>query len=181
MQVASSDRILDFYSGRSADDSGRMWQEIVSWTDDQLEEVHDYIQWLFPLPERSGANPFAPVLNQAVTQAFRDSPELHDRLRTSYRRMLGFYGLVFEPGSPPSVRRTANFNSRARNWIHLNNHNHLRITRILRSLRLLGLEAEAKAFYSCLRDIYEEEMHRGEARIAPRTWQFWAAAAFGDL
>jgi hypothetical protein len=32
-----------------------------------------------------------------------------------------------------------------------------------------------------LSDIYEEEVHRGQSRIAPGTWRFWAAAAFGDL
>jgi hypothetical protein len=181
MQTANSNRILDFYGGEGVDDSGRKWSEIVAWPDDELEQVHDFIQWLFPLPERSGANPSAPVLDQSVIQAFRASPELQDRLRTSYWRMLRFYGLAFEAGETPRVRRAANFTSRARNWLSANNHNHLRLTRILRSLQLLGLDSEAKALFSCLSGIYEEEVQRGESRIAPRTWRFWAAAAFGDL
>jgi hypothetical protein len=181
MDASGSHRILDFYAGNAADDQGRMWSQIVSWPDERLEHVHDFIQWLFPLPERSQANPSAPVLDRAGMEAFRASPELQARLRTSYLRMLRFYGLAFEDGDNPSVGRAAGFELRARNWLTLNNHNHLRITRILRSLRLLGLEAEAKAFYSCLSRIYEEEVHAGKARIAPGTWQFWVAAAFGDL
>jgi Opioid growth factor receptor (OGFr) conserved region len=181
VQSSDANRILGFYSGRSADDAGRMWEEIVAWPDEQLEDIHDFIQWLFPLPERSGANPFAPVLDRGTIEKFRDSPELRDRLRISWKRMLRFYGLIFVEGESGTVQRAANFQMRARNWITPHNHNHLRITRILRSLRLLGLEAEAKALYACLHDIYEEEVQRGESRIAPKSWQFWAAAAFGDL
>jgi hypothetical protein len=158
-----------------------MWSQIVAWPDDRLEEIHDFIQWLFPLPERSQANPHAPVIDRADIDAFRASPELQERLRTSFRRMVRFYGLTFQQGETPGVVRAPDFELRARNWLTLHNHNHLRITRILRSMRLLGLDVEAKALYSCLSAIYEEEVHRGEARIAPLTWQFWVAAAFGDL
>ena len=181
MHSGDAGRILGFYSGNAADDDGRRWEEIVAWPDDRLEEVHDFIQWLFPLPERSGANPFAPVLDHSTIQKFHDSPELQDKLRTSLKRMLRFYGLSLLEGEPITVQRAANFQARSRNWITAHNHNHLRITRILRSLRLLGLDAEAKAFYVCLSGIYEEEVHRGESRIASRSWQFWSAAAFGDL
>jgi hypothetical protein len=42
---------------------GRYLREIQEWPDDQLESVHDYIQWLFPLPEPSGFNVAAPALS----------------------------------------------------------------------------------------------------------------------
>lgn len=50
-------------------------------------------------------------------------------------------------------------------------HNHLRITRIIRSLRVLGLEDEALAFYQRLKQIYSS----GE--ISPRSFMFWTRAA----
>src|ERR1700724_1685605 len=49
------------------------------------------------------------------------------------------------------------FADRSDNWLTASNHKHLRITRILKSLRPLGLEAEAAAFFNCLADIYGEE------------------------
>jgi hypothetical protein len=61
--MAANDPILGFYSGVEPDHRGRYLHEIQKWPDDQLESVHDYIQWLFPLPERSGFNVSAPVLN----------------------------------------------------------------------------------------------------------------------
>ena len=51
-----TDRILSFYRRADTDDRGRMLDEIRSFDLGHLESVHDYIQWLFPLAERSGAN-----------------------------------------------------------------------------------------------------------------------------
>ncbi|MDX2255402.1 MAG: opioid growth factor receptor-related protein [Pseudanabaenaceae cyanobacterium bins.39] len=52
------------------------------------------------------------------------------------------------------------------------NHNHLRITRILRSLSLLGLKAYAKAFLACLKELDQEN----PKAIAPQTMEFWENA-----
>jgi hypothetical protein len=61
------------------------------------------------------------------------------------------------------------------------NHNHLRITRILKSLSILGLEAEARAFYECLVAIYEDEAKRLEPRITEETMGFWQQAVSDPL
>jgi hypothetical protein len=162
-------RLLDFYRG-GRDDKGRTLEEILAWPDEELEAVHNFIQWLFPLPERSGANPDAPVLDAATISAFRASSELQDRLRQSFLRMLRFYGLVFETGA---VRPAANFSTRSLNWLNPGNHNHLRLTRILRSLRLLGLESESEALFRALSGIYRAQPES----ITQRTYQFWESAS----
>jgi len=48
------------------------------------------------------------------------------------------------------VLRAPFFAERAKNWVTPGNHNHLRITRVLKSLRLLGLEPETAGFFECL-------------------------------
>jgi hypothetical protein len=48
--------IIGFYSRTEPDHRGRYLHEIQHWPDEQLESIRDYIQWLFPLPERSGFN-----------------------------------------------------------------------------------------------------------------------------
>jgi hypothetical protein len=48
--------ILTFYQGQSPDSSGRMIETIWSWDYQKLEYTHDYIQWLFPLKEKSRFN-----------------------------------------------------------------------------------------------------------------------------
>jgi len=86
-------RIIGFYSGEEPDHRGRYLHEIQEWADDQLEGVHDYIQWLFPLPEPSGFNAAAPILTRESIQEFRTWPELQQKLRVSFLRMMNFYGL----------------------------------------------------------------------------------------
>jgi hypothetical protein len=163
-----SREILDFYCG-GQDDQGRTLDEILAWPDMQLEAVHDFIQWLFPLPERSGANPSAPILDRETIAAFHASEELQDRLRQSFLRMLRFYGLEFHS---EKIQLAQNFAARSSNWLTPGNHNHLRLTRILRSLRLLGLESEAQALFRALSQLYES--HPG--RITFRTYEFWKNA-----
>jgi hypothetical protein len=85
-------RIVAFYEGNAPDDCGRLHRDILQFDDDRLEDVHDFIQWIFPLLERSGASPSAPVLDRAAIEAFRSRPELRAALRRSFDRMLAFYG-----------------------------------------------------------------------------------------
>jgi hypothetical protein len=167
----SPSRIADFYSGTAPDDRGRYVQDIQQWPDERLESAHDFIQWLFPLDQPSGVNPRAPLVDRGTEEEFASRPELRNALRRSFERMLRFYGFELKPG--PIVERSANFQQRARNWLHPGNHNHLRITRILKCLRRLGLEAEARALWRALEGVHADF---GD-RIAPVTMRFWRAAA----
>jgi hypothetical protein len=89
--------------------------------------------------------------------------------------MLKFYG--FEAKADPGwiVERAANFGERSKNWLTPYNHNHLRITRIIKSLRALGLEAEAAAFFEALAQIYHSPEFEG--KISPVTFEYWQSAA----
>ena len=147
-----------------------MLHEILEWTDLRLESVHNYIQWLFPLPEASPVNPSAPLLDAAAIREFHERCELGEAMRASFLRMLRFYGFEWREGA---VVRAANFDERSREWLWPGNHNHLRITRILRCVRLVGLEAEAAAFFEALGGVYAE--NRGA--ISPETLRFWSRAA----
>jgi hypothetical protein len=174
MQTSRPDPLIAFYRDGAPDDTGRTLAEILAWDDDRLEAVHDFIQWLFPLPEPSGANPNAPILDPATIETFRASLAMRDRLRASYDRMLKFYGLCLIPKkSPLVIERAPDFAARAQNWLWPMNHNHLRLTRILRSTLLLGLEAESKALFHALNSIYREFPDR----IPARTHAFWSNAA----
>jgi hypothetical protein len=162
--------ILRYYEGQAPDDRGRYLSEIQEWPDDRLEAVHDFIQWMFPLAERSGANPEAPILDDDTIRQFRSRAELRNRLRVSFLRMLRFYGLRYDSAS--GVERAENFPERSKNWTSVGNHNHLRITRILTSLGILGLAREAAAFFDRL-----AEIHHDHAGISDETFRYWQSAA----
>lgn len=177
MVERTNSRLLDFYFGVGTDDRGRYLNEMLQWPDSRLEEVHDYIQWVFPLAERSGFNIHAPVLTVSEISEFRSNPELRHNLKASFVRILGFYGLILSGSHPLKVKRALHFEEASVNWISPGNHNHLRITRILKSLLTLGLEEEALAFYNCLEDIYTVESAKSSPGISEATLSFWQRAA----
>jgi len=164
-------RLLAFFRGET-DDRGRTLDAILRWNRERLEDTHDYIQWLFPLRDRSGANPSAPTLSDADIDAFHTDPALQAQLLRALRMMLQFYGLQLLDTIPPQVTRRDDFNAIAPAWIEPGNHNFLRLTRILKCLRTLGLGSHADAMFAALQAIYDEH----GAAIGRRTFDFWQHA-----
>lgn len=70
------------------------------------------------------------------------------------------------------VVRGPNFRERASNWCVPMDHNHLRITRILRCLRVLGLEKQCEEFYTALKDVYDDD----NVSIAQTSMKYWTRA-----
>ncbi len=149
---------------------------MLAFSDRELEGYHDYIQWLFPLPEGSMFNIAAPTIDEATFKAFRSRPELRTELRSSFERILKFYGFSIpeeqEEGVELQILESANPRQAFSNWVMSFNHNHLRITRIIRSLRVLGLDTEAKAFHEALVRTASRTQ-----RISAKSLMFWRRAA----
>ena len=87
-------RLVDFYRGAAKDTQRRFLGAILAWDDEELEEVHDFIQWLFPLPEPSRFNADAPLLTAEDIREFKSDPSLRANVLKSLRRMLTFLGLA---------------------------------------------------------------------------------------
>jgi hypothetical protein len=141
--------ILDFYrrTGRGA---GRTFEQIINFDDFLLETVHDWVQWVFPLPERSKAQPRScPILASEDIEAFKTDQELRAQVGLAVARFTLF------------LHRTAE-------WKDKHDHNHLRITRVLRFLTLIGMQTEA-------RDLCRKLLvaHPG---LPPRTVWYWKEA-----
>jgi hypothetical protein len=84
-----------------------MLDEILGWDYDKLEEEHNYIQTLFPLPEKSGNGVQCALIDEKVFTQFRnpDDPTLRQILRSSFERMLGFFGFtIYGRGNNMTVR-----------------------------------------------------------------------------
>jgi len=148
--AASSDsEIIKFYTNQSADHRNRTLSNLLSFTNWELECSHDYIQTLFPLPEPSPYNPLAPTIDPATAAAFRSSSALRLALFSSLLRMLSFYGFdaAVNVSGELVISRGNEWSSRSAFWRRRFNHNHLRITRIIRCLRVLGCEGDARKFY----------------------------------
>ena len=90
---------------------------------------------------------------------------------------MNFYGFETRFGKQITITRAPNFANKATGWLSPGNHNHLRITRILRCLTVLGLEAEAKAFFECLASIYADQQLKPLPAISFETFEYWRTAA----
>lgn len=138
--------VLDFYRGKGTDQNGRTIDKVWKLSDGDLELDHDYIQWLFPLQEPSKFNPDAPLLDAWTARKFHTDVELLAKVLTSFKLMLKFYGLDHETvGNSVWVFPSKVFQECARAWVTPNNHNFLRLTRIMTSTYLLGLDDHAIA------------------------------------
>jgi hypothetical protein len=165
-------QLVEFYRGNATDARGRMLARIWEYNDTEMEYHHDFIQWMFPLQEPSRYNPDAPVLTENDIKAFHVEPALQENLLRSLERFLSFLGLVrhqghIAPGPDYTLRQSK---------LTTPNHNWLRITRVITSLRLLGQETESREFLACL----QEMVRQREARISEDTMNFWLNAAFPD-
>lgn len=165
--------LLEFYRGERPDAEGRMLMDILAFDDESLEEAHDFIQWLFPLTEPSRFNPDAPVLSAADIAAFYAEPSLCANLHRSFERILPFLGLTLT--AEGEVVEAANFAARVPDIWSTPNHNWLRITRILRSLVLLGLQDLARALFQRLDALYTRRRYP----IDDVTFSYWSEAITG--
>jgi hypothetical protein len=166
-----SSRILEFYRLEQPDSEGRMLEDYWGWGNDTLEHVHDFIQWMFPLDEPSAVNPDAPLVTKEDQAAFRREPLLQTSMRRSLNVFLNFLGL--EMRRDGQVVQQPHFDQRISLW-RVSNHNWLRITRMLKSLRLLGFEKEAGEVWQRLRKLHEEDGY-----VSEHSFGYWTEAANG--
>ena len=166
--------MVRFYRDERGDHRGRKLSTILSRSTEWLEYTHDYIQWLFPLAVPSAFNPDAPILSSSDIQEFYSDRVLRSTLRDALNVMLDFYGLLLVARTEACMQviKDSSFETRAQSWLTPGNHNFLRITRILKSLCLLGLPEHAQALFECLNLIYKE--HGGV--VGAETFEFWRRA-----
>lgn len=160
--------LVEFYSGKP-NDHGVTLEEIWNWDDKQLEDEHYFIQWLFPI-KTMGVNPTAPPTNDATIEAFKQDVVLRDKMRKSLDVMLAFYG--FKRTADGKIEYAENFSQKKQNWLTPSNHNYRRISRILQSLRLHGLQQEAQCFFEVLQKVYREN----KSQISPSVFKNWEDA-----
>ena len=162
--------LLDYYRGQETDPDGRLLTDILAWPDGAFEAGHALLQWVFPTPEPTKFNSEAPLLTENDIAAFKSDPLLQANLMKSFKRILTFLGLSLSDKG--EVVEGQNFTARVPDAWASPNHNWLRITRILRSLTLLGMEGQAQALYERLDAIYRSR----KFPIPANTFSYWTEA-----
>ena len=93
MIYGSDEKLLLFLSGKGTDHKGRTYESMLVWTDTQIEQAHDAIQWLFPLHEASGHFQQAPVITKAELDKAKVDPVILINLVAATKRMEQFLAI----------------------------------------------------------------------------------------
>src|ERR1017187_8089384 len=118
--------------------------------------------------------PFFPHLMSWSFVAMRD---LRCALLESFAVMLKLYGIdKTESDGIVRIRSASTFPVRSTLWLQPGNHNFLRITRILRSLCLLGCRSYATALLEWLQTLYAKHA----PIIGEDTFRYWTRAVLSD-
>jgi len=166
--VGDTEKIIAFYRGEIPDHRGRLIDEIWQMSHFWLEHTHDYVQWLFPIPEPGRFNGFAPFLDEFAAEAFKADQLLKRRQAQSLDVMLDFFALQrTELGiyAKPELNRTDHI------WLKAGGHNHLRITRVIRSLGLCGQRDLALKLQTAAIQIGTEKGH-----VSAKSTEYWRSA-----
>ena len=148
------DRLIDFFVSNGTDDRGRVLLQLIGQSDEWLEKNHDFIQWLFPLSEKSGANPNAPLIDVNLVSLFSFNSVAQENMLMGFDRMLSFYGMQ---RNNKIITKGENWYLRKDNWFVTPTHNDLRITRILKSMSILGLGDYSQALLDTLLQLASEQ------------------------
>lgn len=127
---------------------------------------HDYIQWLFPLVTESRFNPLALLLTEVDRWAFHHEEVVRRYFTRSLETMWAFYG--FRRNDQGGLVRTEGWEERRDNWLTRDNHNLLRINRILRSSMLCGFIPEARMFLDAILQATKER-----SNLIGRSEEYW--------
>ena len=150
-----SDFFIDFFQNKITNIDGLKYDDILSYDNKKLEDKHKYIQYLFPLPIKSKYNPDAPVIDQIFINEAINNLEIRKNIIKSFLRMLDFYGYSYSVKPFDIIDK-----GETKQWLTKQNHNYLRITRILKFLMLVKMEFLAYKFVEqlCkLKDKFDED------------------------
>ena len=145
---------LNFLSKEGNDFKGRTLESIWSFSDEDIERTHDFIQILFPLNKPS---------ESAFHGYYLDSEDLIEQIRSNSK-------------ARENILKSSNWylSFLTRNvwlWNRNYDHNQLRITRVIECLRLLISEDEADIFYDDVLKIIKDNN-----KVNQTSLNFWKNA-----
>ncbi|XP_052797814.1 uncharacterized protein LOC128229935 [Mya arenaria] len=138
-----------------------------------LDQLDTYIQWLFPIQEKSKKNRYAVPLREHEARQISNDPETRVRVVKSYRLMLDYYGMQLVDELSGKIVRASHWKDR---YYHLKRtkRDHFRLTRIIKSLGELGFAFfQAPLVLMLLHEIFETHELFG---ILPSSIQHWVRA-----
>ncbi|KKL73788.1 hypothetical protein LCGC14_2071370 [marine sediment metagenome] len=149
--MTDAQRLHAFFSGAGTDHAGRTIEDYPEMSNETLEQLHDYIQWAFPTRQPSQCQPSnAPLLSDEAIELLNANKKAMGNYYAMFARMISFY-------------------TDSEHWLVENDHNHLRITRIIESSAEIFDVATAEYF---LRIILRLNTDAGDP-VNKKSVDFW--------
>ena len=145
--------LYKFLKNEEKDFQGRFLSDIWNFSDDEIEDNHDFIQILFPLDKPSEA-----VDNNIYLR------DVNEFLKIKSDKIIKINIIK-------SKDWFIKFLKRNNQWKSYSDHNQLRITRIIECLRLLISDDEADLFYSTILSMVGKKVNINEI-----TLDYWSKA-----
>lgn len=174
----STEPLVAFYTTNDiVAQAGYSWNHVIKLSDDDLESCHDFIQWLFPTTTPSKFNRAAPIVSQKVAQELVLKPVFNLRYALAIDKMLSFWGFSYDVAatSDGKAEMKATLFSPQPGRYTRGDHNFLRFTRFIESVRLFGHQNLALSFFQALYDY--SKTSEGKKVITKENIHFWALAA----
>lgn len=136
-QTSRSDIILFYYGERVEACRHTLYEILNVFTIDCWERHHDFIQWLFPNKEPSQYNDNAPLLTNEDIEIFKNNEMLLSTVDDAVVEFLRTLGFRYNNYLSDRWNHEYVFTNLHYPHMYVFNHNHLRITRMIKFLKLI--------------------------------------------
>lgn len=165
MNVSPDDFYISFYTNKIKNYDKVTLDNILRYNNKQLEDKHNFIQYLFPLETKSKYNPKAPVITDRFIKEAKKNKEIKSNIVRSFARMMNFYGFNIikdSEGIHLEIDPKGDFQ-----WMTRGNHNYMRISRMLTFLQMIDMHLLAYMFFDILCELYPK------GKIEKSTFEVW--------
>lgn len=163
------EEFFNFYCG-GGKYNNYSFNQILSFSNEELSKKHDYIQLLFPLDTRSKYYKKAPILTETTISAMKNNKNCMKNMERAFNTMMNYFGYEKIESLLVSI-------TEEKKWLNYP-HNFLRISRILKSLKLFGMTNDSALFFSCLFVLYRIEENREKIG---NSFEYWLRAFSPEL
>ena len=133
---------INFFLGLALDSNRRSIHKILAFNEQEIENTHDFIQYIFPTIEKSNYNPNAPLISENLRRLFSENEVAQENFCKTCRLFLHFCGFRCAKSTELFVPKLGG------SFLSRPGHNLLRITRVLNSLNQIGKESCSRKIFS---------------------------------
>lgn len=146
---------VDFLNDKIQTENGKFYSDICNYSEEELENDHRFIQWIFPTTTQSSCAFNVPIIDIIELREYiNHDPTIIDKIKRSHEMMINHWGLN-KLQNPSKINK-------------LNGHDALRLSRMLQSLVYHNLKSLALFTY----EVVSQHIGYPESILNPRIYSY---------